>query len=99
MKSRFLANKLTALFIILFLAYPSTVYSGEQKHQQPHAQQQFSDIQKWVEIFESPDRAEWQKPDEVVQRMNLKSGDIVAAVCAVAGSLTRPCANAVGQKG
>ena len=99
MKSRFLANKLIALFIILFLAYPSTVYSGEQKHQQPHAQQQFSDIQKWVEIFESPDRAEWQKPDEVVQRMNLKSGDIVADIGAGTGYFTRLFAKAVGQQG
>lgn len=99
MKSKFFGNKLTALFIILFLVYPATVWTGEQKHQQPHAQQQFSDIQKWVEIFESPDRAEWQKPDEVVQKMNLKSGDIVVDIGAGTGYFTRLFAKAVGPQG
>lgn len=99
MNPKFLANKLTALFIILFLAYPAAVFAGEQKHQQLHAQQQFSDIQKWVEIFESPDRAEWQKPDEVVQRMNLKSGDIVVDIGAGTGYFTRLFAKAVGTQG
>lgn len=99
MNLKFLANKLTALSIILFLAYPAAVFAGEEKHQLPHAQQQFSDIQKWVEIFESPDRAEWQKPDEVVQKMNLKSGDVVADIGAGTGYFTRLFAKAVGTQG
>jgi ubiquinone/menaquinone biosynthesis C-methylase UbiE len=99
MNPKFLAKKLIALFLILFLAYPATVCAGEQKHQQPHAQQQFNDIQKWADIFESPDRAEWQKPDEVVQKMNLKSGDVVADIGAGTGYFTRLFAKAVGPQG
>jgi len=99
MNAKFLTNKLRILFIIIFLVYSAVVCAEEQKHQQPHAQQQFNDIQKWVEIFESPDRAEWQKPDEVVQKMNLKSGDIVADIGAGIGYFTRLFAKAVGPQG
>ena len=27
--------------------------------------QTFDDVERWVKVFESPDRAEWQKPDEL----------------------------------
>lgn len=96
-KSRFLFNKLAALFVILFLVSFATAWSEEQKHQQH--QQRFNDIQKWVEVFESPDRAEWQKPDEVVQKMNLKSGDIIVDIGAGTGYFTRLFAKAVGTQG
>lgn len=97
MNIKFLVNKLIALFLILFLAYPAAVCAEEQKHQQH--QQRFNDIQKWVEVFESHDRAEWQKPDEVVQKMNLKSGDVVADIGAGTGYFTRLFAKAVGPQG
>jgi ubiquinone/menaquinone biosynthesis C-methylase UbiE/type 1 glutamine amidotransferase len=51
------------------------------------------------EQFEHPERAEYQKPDEVVPRLKLKPGDVVADIGAGSGYFSRRFARAVGPDG
>lgn len=63
------------------------------------AYHQFHDTQRWVKIFESPERAKWQKPDEVVRALKLKPGETVVDIGAGTGYFTRRFARAVGPTG
>ena len=52
-----------------------------------------------IERFERPERASWQKPDEVVQALALKDGDVVADIGAGSGYFSRRFAKAVAPGG
>src|SRR3989304_4586407 len=81
------------------LLSPVTGWTGEEKHHKSHSQQRFNEGQKWLGIFDGPARAEWQKPEEVVKKMELKPGGTVADIGAGTGYFTRLFAIAVGLKG
>jgi ubiquinone/menaquinone biosynthesis C-methylase UbiE len=55
--------------------------------------------ENWIAIFEHPKRDEWQEPDKVIEKMNLKAGDVVADIGAGSGYFTRRFAIAVGPTG
>ena len=59
----------------------------------------FQDTKRWAKIFESPARAKWQKPDEVVNALALKPGENVADIGAGTGYFTRRFARAVAPGG
>ncbi len=59
----------------------------------------FDDVEKWVKIFDDPERAEWQKPAEVVAALDLKPGQHVADLGAGTGYFSRFLAEAVGPHG
>lgn len=65
----------------------------EEKHEVP--QFRFSDVERWVKRFEDPKRQEWQKPDKVVEALNLKPGDTVVDIGAGTGYFTRRFAKEV----
>jgi ubiquinone/menaquinone biosynthesis C-methylase UbiE len=50
-------------------------------------------------MFEGDERDAWQKPDEVVKQLRLRSGDVVADIGAGTGYFTRRFAAAVGPQG
>jgi arsenite methyltransferase len=82
------------LSLALSLAHPA--------HAQEHAQggqHQFHNISHWAEVFESPARAKWQKPDEVVRALDLKPGQTVVDIGAGTGYFTRRFARAVRPSG
>ncbi|HUE39671.1 MAG TPA: methyltransferase [Candidatus Binatia bacterium] len=54
---------------------------------------------RYAAYLESPARESWQKPDEVVRALGLKSGDTVADLGAGTGYFTRRLAAAVGPSG
>jgi ubiquinone/menaquinone biosynthesis C-methylase UbiE len=91
------AVALTLIFILF--VYPLTGCANPQVQQTPAAQQRFGDIEKWVKIFEDPERDKWQKPREVVKALALKAGDVVADIGAGTGYFTRHFAVAVGTTG
>jgi arsenite methyltransferase len=69
-----------------------------------NAQQQtehhgFQDTQRWARTFESPERAKWQKPEQVVSALELKSGQTVVDIGAGTGYFTRRFAVAVAPSG
>ena len=59
----------------------------------------FSDAAHWAKIFESPERAKWQKPDQVVLALKLKPGQVVIDIGAGTGYFTRRFAQAVAPSG
>lgn len=56
-------------------------------------------LKQRIEIFEAPERAEWQKPDLIVSALDLKPGMTVADLGAGSGYFTRRFAKAVGPTG
>jgi arsenite methyltransferase len=59
----------------------------------------FKDIDQALRMFESAERDTWQKPDEVVKQLQLRTGDVVADIGAGTGYFTRRFAAAVGPRG
>ena len=59
----------------------------------------FADVQHWVEVFDDPNRAGWQKPELMPQILGLEAGNVVADIGAGTGYFNRHFAAAVGDKG
>jgi hypothetical protein len=100
MNQKHILKMTTALiFAVIVLLYPLTgcTLQPAEKHTVPEIR--FSDVEKWVKRFEDPKRLEWQKPDEVVRKLSLKPGDVVADIGAGTGYFTRRFARAVGSEG
>ncbi len=57
----------------------------------------FEDVQKYVAFLERPDRAAWQKPDDVVRALHLTGAEVVADVGAGSGYFTFRLATALPQ--
>ena len=57
------------------------------------------DLAAYLEKLESPERAEWQKPDEVVASLGLRPGAVVADAGAGPGYFALRLARAVGPSG
>ncbi len=56
-------------------------------------------LEEYIAFFEDPERDEWQKPDAVVQALNLQKGQAVADIGAGSGYFTLRFARAVAPKG
>ncbi len=82
-----------ALGLVLVLLVSTT------RAQEPPTAHRFQDSKYWAHIFESPERAKWQKPDQVVSALNLKPGQTVVDIGAGTGYFTRRFARAVGPSG
>jgi ubiquinone/menaquinone biosynthesis C-methylase UbiE len=88
-----------ALFVI---APTSWAQQYHHSHRPPHGaahDHRFNDIDQAVKMFESAEREAWQKPDEVVKQIQLRSGEVVADIGAGTGYFTRRFATAVGSQG
>jgi SAM-dependent methyltransferase len=55
----------------------------------------FAETEKYIAFLERPDRAAWQKPDEVVRALRLRGGETVADVGAGSGYFTFRLARAL----
>ncbi len=51
------------------------------------------------EMFERPNRHEWQKPELVIKHMGLRPGQVIADIGAGSGYFSRRFAKVVGEKG
>lgn len=87
-------DPICALGLLLVLSVSAT---RAQELQTSH--HGFQDTAHWAQAFESPARAKWQKPDEVVSALNLKPGETVIDLGAGTGYFTRRFARAVGPSG
>ncbi len=90
-----------ALLLAVALRGASQAQSAEPGHENspPAYHHHFSDAQRWVAVFEAPDRERWQKPDEVIKALKLKPGQTVVDIGAGTGYFTRRFAKAVGPHG
>lgn len=59
----------------------------------------FDEIEKLAAIMESPERKAWQKPDEIVEMIGLKNGDIIGDIGAGTGYFSRRFARKVAPEG
>jgi ubiquinone/menaquinone biosynthesis C-methylase UbiE len=98
----------STLAFIIGLASFSAAPAGwaQEMHQHPHSpppgaahDHRFNDIDQAVKMFEGTERDTWQKPDEVMTQLQLRSGDVVADIGAGTGYFTRRFAAAVGPNG
>jgi SAM-dependent methyltransferase len=68
----------------------------------PHdatAHHSFAEVEKWVKVFDDPERDEWQKPAEVAAALDLKPGMVVADLGAGTGYFERHLSKAVRPGG
>jgi SAM-dependent methyltransferase len=63
------------------------------------ASHSFEDVERWVAVFESPDRAAWQKPAEIPGALGVKPGMVVADIGAGTGYFAPHFSKAVGPEG
>jgi ubiquinone/menaquinone biosynthesis C-methylase UbiE len=72
---------------------------AEQAHAPAGVHHGFAEVEKWEARFESPARAQWQKPDDVVRALNLRPGQVVVDLGAGTGYFARRFAPAVAPGG
>ena len=72
--------------------------SGSSSNQHGH-RRDARDLEDYIARMESPDRAVWQKPDQVIAALQLRRGERVADVGCGPGYFTLPIASAVGPQG
>ncbi len=68
-------------------------------HHGQGAHHDFSDVERFAEIFDDPERDSWQKPDEVVGLLGLQPGQTVADLGAGTGYFLSRLSAAVGPEG
>jgi rhodanese-related sulfurtransferase/predicted methyltransferase len=59
----------------------------------------FSDAERWSEVFDAPERDAWQMPGHVIEVMGVAEGMVVADIGAGTGYFEAHLAPAVGQTG
>lgn len=75
-------------------------HHGDHQHPEGHSMHHdFKDAEMWSKKFDAKDRLDWQKPDEVVKLMNIKTGDTVAEIGAGTGYMLPYLSKATGNKG
>lgn len=88
---------LAAAFALVLAFSITTVVSAQEHGEGVH--HGFHDAAHWAKVFESPERTKWQKPDQVVRALGLKSGQTVIDIGAGTGYFTRRFAAALGPSG
>lgn len=51
----------------------------------PHSLKPFEEVEKYIAFLEGPDRADWQKPDEVVKALGLQGNELLVDLGAGSG--------------
>lgn len=90
-------------YLTLTISSPSWAQKHHHEHPMPQHgaahEHHFDDIDKAVKMFEYPERDTWQKPEEVVKQVQLRTGDVVVDIGAGTGYFTRRFAAVVGPNG
>jgi arsenite methyltransferase len=81
------------ILLALYLLGSGMVRADEQHPHHPLP------LDQYIALLEDPQRDEWQKPDAVIQALDLKEGQVVADIGAGSGYFTVRLARTVGQKG
>ena len=79
------------LFLALFLPFISSHLSAQERRP--------GDLFPPDKIFLLEEPRDWQDTEEIMERLHLKAGDIVADIGAGSGYFTIPLASRVGEKG
>ncbi|MGI9432330.1 MAG: class I SAM-dependent methyltransferase [Myxococcota bacterium] len=94
------------LVVLLLPAVPVLPARAQEPHSPEHGRGDratvthgFEDVERWVSVFDDPERDAWQKPGEVVAALGLRPGDVVADVGAGTGYFNPHWSRAVGSEG
>lgn len=74
-------------------------HHGDHPHHQQGFQHDFDDVERWVKVFDDPERVLWQKPEEVVEKLGVEKGMRVADLGAGTGFFLDYLSPAVGEEG
>jgi ubiquinone/menaquinone biosynthesis C-methylase UbiE len=85
--------RLTAAIAILGVTQMHKEQGHHERHRNPE------DLEAYIARMEEPGRAEWQKPDEVMRALDLKSGQTACDIGAGPGYFALRIARAVGATG
>jgi len=69
------------------------------EHSAPSLRHSFADAERWTKVFDDPARDAWQKPDEVVAKMEILPGMTAADLGAGTGYFLGRLSAAVGADG
>ena len=72
-------------------------HHGDHGHPGDHGNP--ADLERYVQMLEAPERATWQKPDEVVRALGVKAGQTVCDIGAGSGYFALRLARVVGAGG
>jgi arsenite methyltransferase len=81
------------LLCLVLMAYPTAVVQAAGQHHPPES------ASVYIKALEDPGRDKWQKPQQVVAKLDLKPGEFVADLGAGSGYFTVRFARAVGPTG
>lgn len=89
------------LMALLYIPLSAQAEGGEGHGHQHHGKHGMGSksIEEYIAMFEDPSRAEWQKPEKVVEALALKVGDVVADLGAGSGYFSVLFSRRVGDKG
>lgn len=92
------------LALVLVSSWASSAPEAEGSHDPNHrhdptSTRPFDDIDRWVEVFDAPERDAWQKPAEIVEALGLAPGMTIADIGAGTGYFERHFSRAVGANG
>jgi len=93
LKSKHAAGWVARSIAVLALAVSSASAQDPSRH---HGS---TDLTGYIAVMESPSRAEWQKPEEVLAALGLQRGQIACDIGAGPGYFTLRLANVVGPSG
>ncbi len=83
----------TLLTAAVLMGWPRVSAQVAEQHRPPES------TSEYIKSLEEPEREAWQKPDEVVEKLELKPGEVVADLGAGSGYFTVRLARAVGPSG
>ena len=88
----------TAILFAALQAAPSPAEHADHAHDATvrHA---FDDVEKWVKVFDDPERDAWQNPKAVIEKLGISAGMTVADLGAGTGYFSVRLARAVGAQG
>jgi len=71
--------------VLLFISGCLFGQSGAFKHHGETPHHKFDDVKKWAEAFEDPERDSWQKPDDVIEAIDLDPNSTIADIGSATG--------------
>lgn len=84
------------LFLLLGLMAKAPQASGQAHSHGAHPPR---DLERYIQQLESPARAAWQKPDQILSALRLRKGEAVADIGAGSGYFSVLFAREVGKEG
>ena len=94
-----LPSQSMALMSITYVAQKPSGGGSEEASRPPGTHQDDTVGTEWIRRLERPDRIAGLRIEEVIARLNLKAGDVIADIGAGTGAFTIPFAKAVAPSG